>query len=248
MASQILRTEDLRKEFGPIHAVDGVDWTLESSETCGIIGPNGAGKTTFFNLVSGKVPPSAGEIYFRDERITGQSMDSVARQGIVKTYQIINIFDSETVFENIRVAAQRSESTYDMLRHHDSLTDVESRAESVVERVGIAEFAETPAASLSYGDKRKLEIGIALACDPKVVLLDEPTSGMGEAETGEVLELLTDLSADPELTIVIIEHDVEFILDFVDRITVFHQGRVLADGPPMSIVDDDDVNRIYLEG
>lgn len=248
MASQILRTEDLRKEFGPIHAVDGVNWTLESGETCGIIGPNGAGKSTFFNLVSGKLPPSDGDIFYRDERITGQSMDSVARQGIVKTYQLINIFESETVFENVRVAAQRSESTYDMLRRHDSLEDVESRAEAVVERVGIADHAETPASSLSYGDKRKLEIGISLACDPTVVLLDEPTSGMGEVETEEVLDLLTDLSADPELTIVIIEHDVEFILDLVDRITVFHQGQVLADGPPSSIVDDDEVNRIYLEG
>lgn len=248
MASKLLETESLRKEFGPIHAVDGVDWSLQSGETCGIIGPNGAGKSTFFNLLSGKLPPTAGEIYYEGDGITGASMDRIARRGIVKTYQLINIFESETVYENVRVAAQRTESTYDMLRGHESLSDVTSRAEAVIERVGIAEHAEQSADTLSYGDKRKLEIGIALASDPRIVLLDEPTSGMGEQETSEVLELLSDLSTDPELTIVIIEHDIEFILDLVDRVTVFHQGDVLADGSPGAIVDDDEVNRIYLEG
>jgi len=248
MADPILETEGLRKEFSSVVAVDDVTWSVEPGEARGIIGPNGAGKSTFFNLISGELRPSEGEVYYDGARITDKSMDEIARIGVVKTYQLMNIFDQDTVFENVRVAAQREVSTYSMLRDHASLDGGDDRAEAELERIGRADSRADLAGSLPYGDQRKLEIGIALATDPDVILFDEPTSGMSEEQTIEVLDLLEDLAEDASLTLVIIEHDIDLILEIADRLTVLHQGRILSEGTPDEITGDDEVQRVYLEG
>lgn len=248
MPDPILRTKELRKEFSSLVAVDGVTWAVDPGETRGIIGPNGAGKSTFFNLISGELDASGGEVYYDGTLVTDKSMDAIARMGVVKTYQLMNIFEGTTVFENVRVAAQRSVSTYNMLRDHESLTGVAARAQEVLERVGLADLASEQADSLPYGDQRKLEIGIALATDPEVILFDEPTSGMSEEQTFEVLDLLEDLAADTSLTLVIIEHDIELILEITDRLTVLHQGKILSEGTPDEITANDEVQQVYLEG
>jgi branched-chain amino acid transport system ATP-binding protein len=248
VADTILETTKLRKEFSSVVAVDGMTWSVERGEARGIIGPNGAGKSTFFNLISGNLRPSSGDIYYDGDRITSKSMDEIARKGVVKTYQLMNIFEGASVYENVRVAAQQGVSTYDMFHHHENLPGVDDRAQEVLERVGIAERASVEAGSLPYGDQRKLEIGIALVGDPGVILLDEPTSGMSEEQTIEVLDLLKDLSANTSLTLVIIEHDIELILEIAERLTVMHQGKILSEGTPDEITADDDVQHVYLEG
>ena len=248
MADPILETEHLRKEFSSVVAVDDVTWAVEPGEARGIIGPNGAGKSTFFNLISGELLPSSGDIFYDGTRITDTSMDGIARMGVVKTYQLMNIFGQDTVYENVRVAAQREVSTYNMFRDHRNLPGVADRADAVLERVGLAANADDRADNLPYGDQRKLEIGITLATDPNVILFDEPTSGMSEEQTLEVLDLLEDLATDPSLTLIIIEHDIELILEIADRLTVLHQGQILSEGTPDEIIENDEVQQVYLEG
>lgn len=244
--SAVLRTRDLTKRFGSLTAVDEVTWSVEPGETKAIIGPNGAGKSTFFNMLSGVFPPTSGEIEFSGESITGKQEHEIARLGLVKTYQKTNIFGESTVFENIRIAAQMNETTYDMWSKSSNLTSVNERTEAVLDRVGLSEERDRVAEELPHGLQRKIEVGIALATDPDVILFDEPIAGMSEDGRREILTVLEELSEDPSLTIVLTEHDFDLVMNFAEEITVLHQGSILTEGTPEEITSDEEVQRVYL--
>jgi branched-chain amino acid transport system ATP-binding protein len=244
--SAILRTRDLTKRFGSLTAVDEVTWSVEPGETKAIIGPNGAGKSTFFNMLSGVFPPTSGEIEFSGESITEKQEHEIARLGLVKTYQKTNIFGESTVFENIRIAAQMNETTYNMWSKSSNMTAVNERAEAVLDRVGLSEERDRVAEELPHGLQRKIEVGIALATDPDVILFDEPIAGMSEDGRREILTVLEELSEDPSLTIVLTEHDFDLVMNFAEEITVLHQGSILTEGTPEEITGDEEVQRVYL--
>lgn len=244
----VLSTQDLTKKFGSLTAVNEVTWNVESGKTKAIIGPNGAGKSTFFNLLSGVLSPTNGEIEFEGERITGEAEHVIARRGLVKTYQKTDIYEESSVFENIRIAAQSNETTFNMWSRASDLTAVNERTEAVLERVSLTDDRDRLAGDLPHGLQRKIEIGIALATDPDVILFDEPIAGMSEDGRREILEVLRELSNDSSLTIVITEHDIDLIMDLAEEITVLHQGEILVEGTPNQIVEDEQVQKVYLGG
>ncbi len=240
----LLRTEGLTRSFGTLLAVDGVAVSVHRGELRSIIGPNGAGKTTFFRLISGEMAPSAGRIWFEGREITGLAQHAVARLGIAKSYQITNVFPHLTVLENVRVAVQGPARAFDFWSRADGLRGVRERAEALLRTVGLAEKAPLLAAHLSHGAKRHLEIGIALASDPALLLLDEPTAGMSPEETDETMGLIRELASGR--TIVLVEHKMKLVMRISDRITVLHQGQVLAEGTPDEIRANEAVQQTYL--
>ncbi|WP_246988291.1 ABC transporter ATP-binding protein [Halorientalis marina] len=246
--SAVLHTEDLTKKFGELVAVDGVSWSVDAGATKAIIGPNGAGKSTFFNLVSGVLSPTSGNVSFNGEPIASKKEHEIARLGLIKTFQQTNIYEESTVFENIRIAAQMKETTFNMWARADSLTSVTERTEEILSRLGLDAERDRTASDLPHGLQRKVEVGIALATEPDVILFDEPIAGMSEEGRHEMLEVLSEISADPSLTIVITEHDFDFIMDIADEVTVLHQGAVLTEGTPDEITKNDQVQEVYLGG
>jgi branched-chain amino acid transport system ATP-binding protein len=246
--SVVLETRDLTKQFGSLTAVDDVSWGVEAGKTKAIIGPNGAGKSTFFNVVSGVFPPTSGEMVFNGESITNKPEHEIASLGLVKTYQKSNIFEESTVFDNIRIAAQTNETTYNMWSKASDLTAVNERTEEVLERLGLSAERDRIADELPHGLQRKIEIGIALATEPDVILFDEPIAGMSEDGRQEMLSVLENLSSDPSLTIVITEHDFDLVMNLAEEITVLHQGSILTEGTPDEIAANDEVQRVYLGG
>ncbi len=242
----LLRTERLTRSFGSLVAVSGVDVVVRQGELRSIIGPNGAGKTTLFRLVSGEIRPSSGRVWFRDRDITGLPQHRVSRLGIAKSYQLTNIFPHLTVLENVRVAVQGYARSFNFWSRADRLTEARARALAILESVGVAAKADRPAAHLSHGEKRHLEIGIALASDPALLLLDEPTAGMSPEETDETMVLIRELAAGR--TVVLVEHKMKLVMKISDRITVLHQGQVLAEGTPEEIRSNAAVQRTYLGG
>ncbi|MFC7157666.1 ABC transporter ATP-binding protein [Halomarina halobia] len=246
--SVVLRTEDLTKRFGSLTAVDSVSWGIESGATKAIIGPNGAGKSTFFNLISGVLPPTSGEVEFHGERITGNPEYKIARRGLVKTHQTTNIYEESTVFDNVRIAAQTNRTTFNMWSKASDLTTVNDQTERVLERVGLTDERDRMAGELPHGLQRKIEIGIALATDPDVILFDEPIAGMSQDGRREMLTVLQELSNDPSLTTVITEHDFDIIMNLAEEITVLHQGAILTEGTPDEIAHNEQVQKVYLGG
>jgi branched-chain amino acid transport system ATP-binding protein len=246
--SAVLRTQGLTKQFGSLTAVDDVTWQVESGKTKAIIGPNGAGKSTFFNLISGVFPPTSGEMEFNGEQITDKAEHEIARRGLIKTYQKTNIYNEMSVFDNIRIAAQMNETTFNMWSKASDLTAVNERTERVIDRLGLSEDRDRIADELPHGLQRKIEIGIALATEPDVILFDEPIAGMSEDGRQEILEVLEELSSDPDLTIVITEHDFDLVMNFAEEITVLHQGSILTEGTPDEIRANEQVQNVYLGG
>src|SRR5262245_23709493 len=244
MASPIVRTERLTRNFGSLMAVAQVDFEVERGELRSIIGPNGAGKTTFFRLISGEMAPTAGRIWFDGRDITGLPQHAVARLGVAKSYQITNVFPHLTVRENVRVAVQGPARAFDFWSRADRLAGVRERAEALLATVGLADKADLLAAHLSHGEKRHLEIGIALASDPALLLLDEPTAGMSPEETDETMLLIRELARGR--TVVLVEHKMKLVMGISDRVTVLHQGQVLADGSPDEIRNNALVQETYL--
>ncbi len=242
----LLRTERLTRSFGSLAAVSQVDVVVRQGELRSIIGPNGAGKTTLFRLVSGEIRPSSGRVWFRDRDITGLPQHRVSRLGIAKSYQLTNIFPHLTVLENVRVAVQGHARSFNFWSRADRLTETRARALAILESVGVAGKADRAAAHLSHGEKRHLEIGIALASDPALLLLDEPTAGMSPEETDETMVLIRELAAGR--TVVLVEHKMKLVMKISDRITVLHQGQVLAEGTPEEIRNNAAVQRTYLGG
>jgi branched-chain amino acid transport system ATP-binding protein len=240
----LLRTEQLTRSYGSLLAVDRVNVVVRQGELRSIIGPNGAGKTTFFRLISGEVGPTSGRIWFRGRDVTGLAQHVMARLGIGKSYQITNIFPHLSVLENVRVAVQGHARSFDFWSRADRLSAVRERAVDLLRTMGLAGKAEHLAAHLSHGEKRHLELAIALASDPVLLLLDEPTAGMSPEETDETIVLIRELAAGR--TIVLVEHKMKLVMKISDRITVLHQGQVLADGTPEEIRANTLVQQTYL--
>ena len=244
MPEPLLRTEALSRSFGSLLAVNRVDMTVSAGELRSIIGPNGAGKTTFFRLISGEMAPSTGRVWFKGRDITGLPLHAVARLGITKSYQITNVFPHLSVHENVRVAVQGWARSFNFWTRADRLTDVADRAHEILRTVGLTGKAALLAAHLSHGEKRHLEIGIALASSPELLLLDEPTAGMSPEETDETMRLIRELTAGR--TVVLVEHKMKLVMRISARITVLHQGQVIADGTPAEIRGNERVQQTYL--
>lgn len=243
----ILETEAIRREFGALVAVDDVSVSIEAGTLHSIIGPNGAGKTTFFNLVSGTLPPTSGRVKFKGEDITGIPMHRTIHRGIGRSFQITNIFPNLTVFENVRLATQAlGGDSYKLLRSHARFTPYLERTEEVLAQVGLTSKALNAARTLPHGDQRKLELGMILAPDPEVLMLDEPTAGMAADQVPELMALIQTIQAGGDKTVVLVEHNMSVVMRVSDRITVMHQGKVLAEGTPSEISSDADVRTAYL--
>jgi branched-chain amino acid transport system ATP-binding protein len=243
--SELLRLDGLTRYFGALSAVNGVTLTVERRERRAIIGPNGAGKTTLFNLVTGQLVPSGGRILFDGRDITGLSPDRVARHGISRSFQRTNLFPRLTVLENLRLAAAADgRGSYRLFGSVLRLTEPLARAREVADAVGLAERLGDDVARLSYGEQRQLEVGVALATRPQLLLLDEPTAGMSPEETHRMTRLLGALPRD--VTMLIIEHDMDVVFSLADRITVLHYGEVLVDGTPGAVRADPRVYEVYL--
>ncbi|OYR51385.1 ABC transporter ATP-binding protein [Halorubrum sp. Ea8] len=267
----LLETDGLTKRFGGITAVDGVDFALESGELCSLIGPNGAGKTTFFNLLTGVLEPSDGAIRFapgagageggqagqageggdggvgtRD--ITDASPHETALAGIHRSYQITNLFPTLTVLENVRIAAQaaRGGDAWKLWRNVRSFDAHYEEAHQILDRIGLDGAADAVAENLSHGEKRSLEVGVALAGDPDLLLLDEPTAGVSSEGVDDVVALIEDVAADH--SVMLIEHNMDVVMGISDRIAVLHRGELIADGPPESVRNDPAVREAYLGG
>lgn len=250
----VLETKDLVKEFGALRAVDSVSVTFDSGDVTSIIGPNGAGKTTFYNLLSGRLSPTSGSVKLKTSDgngelrdITGLATHEIATLGLSRAFQINNLFEGLSVLDNVRTARLASDGRTTelttVMRNDEKLRD---RAWKVIEMTDLEEVAEEDVANLSHGDKRKVEIALALATDPKIVLLDEPTAGMNPNEAEQMVELVEDLDAQTEITFVVTEHDMDIVLSLADRIVVLHRGEVIADGTPKEIMDHDEVTAAYL--
>ena len=241
----ILKTEGLTVRFGGLAALNNVSLTVPAGEIRGIIGPNGAGKSTFFNCLTGVLRPTSGRIIFNGEDIAGLPPHTISRKAIARSYQITNILPGATVLENVRIASQSRHHNWSMLRHHRAYADVIDSARAVLADVGLAGKEEELAANLSHGEQRNLEIGIALATEPKLLCLDEPTAGMSVAETHSTVDLIRRIARD--LTILIVEHDMEVVMGLARTITVLNYGEVLADGTPAEIQANPRVQEVYLK-
>ena len=245
VAGPLLRTEDLTVRFGGLTALNQVNFAVARDEIRAIIGPNGAGKSTFFNCLTGVLRPSAGRILFNGEEITGLPPDRISHKGIARSYQITNILPNATAFENVRIAAQSRRHSWSLLTHYRSYRDVTEKAEAALAAVGLLGKSDDLAANLSHGEQRNLEIGIALATEPQLLCLDEPTAGMSATETRDTMELVRSIAKD--LTILIIEHDMQVVMELAQRITVLHYGEVLAEGTPSEIQQNLRVLEVYLK-
>ena len=240
----VLETRGLSKSFGGVRAVSGVDLAMPRGEIRALIGPNGAGKTTFFNMLTGQLIADAGEVRFKGERLSGLPPHAVWRRGVSRTFQITATFATLTALDNVRVGRlSHLGKTYSMLESSRGLQADEARA--LLDQVGLAEQADRVAAVLAYGDLKKLELAVALANDPEVLLLDEPTAGMAPAERGALMALAERIARARGLTVLFTEHDMDVVFSVADRIMVLHQGRVIAEGPPAAVRADAQVQRVY---
>jgi branched-chain amino acid transport system ATP-binding protein len=245
--AELLRTEKLRKYFGVVSAADDIDLQIEEGVLTSIIGPNGAGKTTIINLLTGNLLADSGKVFFCDEDITRLPIHKRVKKGICRSFQIMNIFPKLTVFENLQIPIlslmNRSLSFFKPVYRH---TDVNERVEKLLKEIGLIDKKDLPAGTLSHGDQRLLEIGLAMAPEPKLLFLDEPTAGMNPVERVKILENIRRLSRERQSTFVIVEHDMDIVFSLSDRIIVLHRGQILADGKPEEIKQNEDVRKVYL--
>jgi len=245
VTESILALEGLTRRFGALSAVNGVSLSVAARERRAIIGPNGAGKSTFFNCLTGVIGPTSGRVLFNGENIAGLPPNRISQKGIARSYQITNILPNATTLENVRIAAQSRRHAWSMLTHHADFHDIIDKAQAVLESVGLGEKADELAANLSHGEQRNLEIGIALATEPKLLCLDEPTAGMSASETHDTMQLVRRIATD--LTILIVEHDMQVVMELAQRITVLHYGEILAEGTPAEIQKNPRVQEVYLK-
>jgi branched-chain amino acid transport system ATP-binding protein len=241
----VLSVEGIRKAFGGVQAVAGVSLALRRGEIRALIGPNGAGKSTLFNILAGQLRPDAGRVTFQGERVTGLAPHRMWRRGVSRTFQITATFATLTVLENVQVARlSHARRTFALWRPARGLEVEPARA--LLAQVGLAEHADRPAGALAHGDLKKLELAIALASDPRLLLLDEPSAGMAPAERGALMTLTTAIARARRLTVLFTEHDMDVVFAAADRITVLHQGSVIAEGPPAEIRAHREVQAVYL--
>jgi branched-chain amino acid transport system ATP-binding protein len=245
----VLESRELGKRFGDFPAVTGVSYQLREGEVAGIIGPNGAGKSTFFNLLTGLHPPTAGAVLLGGRDVTALRPERRVALGLVRTFQLVSVFDSLPAIENLVLPALRpAGSRPGLLRFLFGAARQEQAMAAgleALEWVGLRDKAGALVSELSYGDKRKLELAMALSLEPRVLLLDEPLAGLSDAEIKELLELIRGLPLRGELSLVIIEHKVSHLVDLVSRLSVMHEGRLIADGSPAAILRDPVVRKVY---
>lgn len=247
MTTPLLTATNLSKNFGGVAAVNNITLDVYEGETLAIIGPNGAGKTTFYNMLSGRMPPSSGTIRFKNQDITGLPPHQISRLGISRSFQINNIFTEMTVRENVEVAISAlqgdSRKWFNIATKNHS---VQQQADALLEQLGLTHLTHHRAGIISYGDKRLVEIAVVLATKPELVLLDEPTAGMTPGETRQVTALIHQLSKTGQYTFVITEHDMNVVFDVAHRILVMHRGQNLALGTPEMVKQNTDVRKAYL--
>ena len=245
----LIETHHLTKYFGALAAVNDVSIKIRQNALHSIIGPNGAGKTTFFNLLSGNLKPTKGNIYFRGMDLTQQPIHKMVHLGIGRSFQITNIFPNLSVHENIRLASQAMEKgNFNVFKNTQAMERCEERTREVIELVRLSKKALLPARALPHGDQRKLELGMILAPDPEVLLLDEPTAGMAAEDVPEWIELIQGIHQAGNKTVVLVEHNMNVVMRISDVITVMHMGKVLAEGTPAEIALDKAVQTAYLGG
>ena len=241
----MLEVAGINKSFAGFRAVSDVSLTVETGQIAAVIGPNGAGKSTLFNLITGHLRPDSGAVRLDGRDITGAAPHRICRMGIGRSFQRTNIFAKLTVFENLQAA---------FLVHRGRGRDFWSRAATLyrdetavlLDSIGLAEQRDTVAGTLSYGNQKQLELGLALASDPALLLLDEPTAGMSATETHDTIRLIERIAGERSLTLLFTEHDMEVVFQIAQKIAVLHQGRIIAEGPPAEVRTDSEVRRVYL--
>ena len=245
----LLELDNLTRRFGGIIAVDRVSMRVEAGEVRAVIGPNGAGKSTLFNLITGVIRPTAGTVRFDDEALTGHNADVICQRGIARTFQITALFPEMTARENARLAAQaRHARRWQPYGGGSVFADASHRGDAALERLGLTHVADRPAGLLSHGDQRLLEVAMALAQQPRLLLLDEPTQGLSVEETAQAVDTLSTLLADEDVTVLLVEHDMEVVFRLARMITVLHRGAVIADGTPDQVKANEEVQAAYLGG
>jgi branched-chain amino acid transport system ATP-binding protein len=244
MTAPVLEVRDLAVSFGGLRAVDDVSFTAERNRITTVIGPNGAGKSTLFNLISGAVRPRAGQVLIEGRDHTGAPPYRLQAAGLARSFQITNLFFELPVAENLRLAAQILEPIAMAWRPAAASRVARTRVAELLARFGLADKADYPAGKLSHGEQRRLEIAVALACKPKVLLLDEPTQGMSHGDTEDTAVLIKSLAS--EVTVLLIEHDIGLVMSLSDRVIVMHQGQKLADGTPAEVRSNRAVQTAYF--
>jgi branched-chain amino acid transport system ATP-binding protein len=245
----LLETRGLGRAFGALQAVAGVSLAVEPGEVRAIIGPNGAGKTTLFHLISGLLTPTSGRVLFRGDDVTALPAPARCRRGISRTFQITSIFPELSVLENVRIAVQlRSGGNFRLVGGRATLEASEERARTSLDALGLLDRAAEPASTLPHGDQRLLEIAMAVAQEPALLLLDEPTQGLSPEDTVATVAVIRQVARRQKLTILLVEHDMDVVFDLADRISVLHFGQLIAEGPPDQIRANADVQLAYLGG
>ena len=245
----LIECHEVTRRFGGLIAVDNVDMTVEAGETRAIIGPNGAGKTTLFNLLTGVLTASEGQVIFEGRNITSLPVHDIIQRGISRTFQLTHLFPELSVLENVRIAAQaRNNRRWYFLGGSQIINDSKATALEAIKKLGLGDRATIQAGMLSHGDQRLLEIAMALSQNPRLLLLDEPTQGLSIEETERAINILKDLLNSSDLTVILVEHDMEVVFRLAEKITVLHRGRVIADGSPATVKADISVQEAYLGG
>lgn len=247
MTQTLLETQDLTVRFGGHVAVDAVSCSFHAGELTAIVGPNGAGKTTYFNLISGQIPASAGTVKLMGENITRLGVADRCRRGLGRAFQLTNLFPSLTVLENVRLVIQsRQHKGFGLFSMADSHTELTVAAMAVLERVRLDTQKDQVVSELSHGDQRKLEVALLIGLDPMVYMFDEPTAGMSVDEAPVILDLIAEIKADRERTVLLVEHKMDVIRTLADRIIVLHNGALAADGDPETVMASDVVQEAYM--
>jgi len=248
----MLRVENVTKKFGGVVAIKDVSFNVKSLEIFALVGPNGAGKTTLFNIITGVIKPTSGKVYFKDDDITTLSPLKIVRKGISRTFQNIRLFKSLSVLENVLIGFEKSyeynffEAMFRLPRFFKEEKLYKEKAMEILKFLGIEEYANYSASSLSYGNQRKVEIARALATEPDLILLDEPAAGMNPKETDELADTVFKLREEMEKTILFIEHDMKFVQKIADRVLVLDYGKIIFEGKPSLMMQDENVIKAYL--
>jgi branched-chain amino acid transport system ATP-binding protein len=240
----ILEVNAVSRYFGKFQALHNISTRFYSGELTAIIGPNGAGKSTFFNVISGGIPPTQGQVLFEGRDTTHLAQHDYARMGIAKSFQITNVFKQLSAHENVRVALQMQSARYQIFKPRNSYGELNDRTDALLLRVGLQDSRNKLAGDMAHGQQRSLEVAMALACSPKLLLMDEPTAGMSPQETVVMMDLITQLAT--ERTIILVEHKMKLVMGLCKRLLVLHHGELLAEGTPDEIKSNAEVKRVYL--
>jgi len=246
---EILKLIDVKKHFGGVRALENITTTLNEGEIVMVIGPNGAGKTTLVNVISGYVFPDGGKIIYSGEEITKYPPLKRIEEGIVRSFQLVNIFDGLTVYENLMTALFSRRKNYSkMYKLVDDYVEVFNEAENVLRLFGLIDVADKNVKSISYGDRKLLDIAVSFAMNPRLIMLDEPTSGVATKDKDEIMEKILEIIRKTEVTSIIIEHDMDIVFRYSERVIVMHQGKIIADGEAEEVRRSEEVKKVLLGG